>query len=110
MDLKRGAIVLAVFSRPYGKPRPAVVVQTDLTVTSHDLITLCPITSTILDAPLFRPDIDPTPDNGLERPSQVMVDKIGTLPREKIKRVIGRLDHETMLRLSRSMAFWLGLG
>lgn len=107
--MKRGDVVLAAFSGDFGKPRPAVVVQTDLANPTHASVVLCPLTSTLRDAPLFRLAVDPTPDNGLERPSQVMVDKIGTLRRDRVGRVVGRLDDATLLRLNRSLAFWLSL-
>ncbi len=108
--VKRGDIVIAVFSGEYGKPRPAVVVQTDLANPTHSSLMCCPITSHLVDAPLFRLEITPSLENSLEKACQVMVDKITTIRRDKVRRVIGRLDEDTIIRLNRSMAFWLGLG
>jgi len=108
--LKRGDVVLVVAPGSYGKPRPAVIVQTDLANETHPSFVVCPLTSHLRDAPLFRPDVEPDRENGLAKPSQIMVDKIITLPREKMKEVVGRLDEDTMTRLTRSLAFWLGLG
>jgi mRNA interferase MazF len=108
--VKRGNVVIAVFSGDYGKPRPAVVVQTDLVNETHSSMVLCPITSHLENAPLFRLEITPSAMNSLEKPCQVMVDKITTVRKDRVRQVIGRLDEDTMIRVNRSLAFWLGLG
>lgn len=108
--MKRGDIVLVVASGDYGKPRPAILVQTDLANETHPSFVVCPLTSHIRDAPLFRLDVEPDLENGLAKHSQIMVDKITTIPREKVKEVIGQLDDDAMVRLGRSLMFWLGLG
>jgi mRNA interferase MazF len=108
--VKRGDVVIAVFSGDYGKPRPALVVQTDLANPTHSSLVLCPITSHLEDAPLFRLEVTPTPENSLEKPCQIMVDKITTIRKDKVRHVIGRLDEDTMIRVNRSLALWLGLG
>jgi mRNA interferase MazF len=94
----------------YGKPRPAVVVQSDVFNETHPSVTLVPLTSTIVDAPLLRLTIDPGRENGLTRVSQVMVDKVLTLPRGKIGGTIGHLDDDVMVRVTRALAMWLGIG
>ena len=49
--LQRGLIVTIAATRAYsGKPRPAVVVQANRWLQGHPSITLCPLTSTLLDA------------------------------------------------------------
>jgi mRNA interferase MazF len=90
------------------KPRPALVVQADR---FGDLggVTVLPITSTLVDAPLFRVPLQPSLENGLERPSQIMVDKVQTAPGRKIGPVIGRLDDAAMLAVGRAMTVFLGL-
>ena len=108
--VKRGDVVVAVFSGDCGKPRPAVVVQTDLANPTHSSFVCCPITSHLEDAPLFRLEVTPSPENSLEKACQIMVDKITTIRKDKVRRIIGRLDEDTIIRLNRSMAFWLGLG
>jgi mRNA interferase MazF len=67
------------------------------------------LTSTIVDAPLIRLTVDPGRENGLTRVSQVMVDKVLTLPREKIGESVGRLDDDLMIRITRALAMWLGI-
>ncbi len=108
--MKRGDVVTVAVQGDYGKPRPAVVVQSDLFNEAHPSISLLPLTSTIVDAPLIRLTIDPGRSNGLSRVSQVMVDKVLTLPREKIGATIGRLDDDVMIRVTRALAMWLGVG
>jgi len=107
--MKRGDIVLAVASGDYGKPRPAVVVQSDLFNETHASLVVCLMTSDLQDAPLFRITIHPSEKNGLQLPSQIMVDKIMALRRERVRSLIGTLDDETILRLNRSLMLFLGL-
>jgi mRNA interferase MazF len=67
------------------------------------------MTSYIQDAPLFRLDVVPTAENGLKKPSQVMIDKIVAVRREKVRQIVGKLDNGIMIRINRSLVFWLGL-
>jgi mRNA interferase MazF len=107
--VKRGDVVTVAVQGDYGKPRPAVVAQANLFNETHASITILPVTSSIVDAPLFRLTVDPTRQNGLTRVSQVMVDKAITVPREKLGKVIGKLGDDTMIRVSRALAVWLGI-
>jgi mRNA interferase MazF len=107
--LKRGDVVVLALQGDYGKPRPALIVQADLFNAAHPSVTVLPLTSELRDAGLFRIDVASSPANGLRKPSQVMLDKISTIAREKIGGRIGRLDEQTMLRVNRSLMVWLGL-
>ena len=107
--MKRGDIVLAVARRGNGKPRPAVVVQSDLFNSTHASLIVCLLTSEIVETRLFRPTISPSPANGLERVSQMMVDKLLALPRDQIREHIGTLDNETLSLLNRALCLLLGL-
>lgn len=91
----------------YGKPRPAVVVQSDRI--ALDSVLVAQITSTIVDAPLYRLTLEPGAATGLKRASQVMVDKIITMRREKCGQVKGRIDDAALLALDRILAVVLGL-
>ncbi|MFU2207857.1 type II toxin-antitoxin system PemK/MazF family toxin [Solidesulfovibrio sp. C21] len=62
-----------------------------------------------MDAPLFRITVDPTPKNGLETTSQIMVDNISAVKRDRLRDVIGKLDDAIMVRVNRSLALWLGV-
>jgi mRNA interferase MazF len=70
---------------------------------------MCPLTTVRVEAPLFRIAVEPTQGNGLRQSSQVMVDKITTLRRDRLRSTIGRLDQETMRRVDRALAVFLGL-
>ena len=107
--MKRGDIVAVAAPGDYGKPRPAVVVQSDFLNDIHASIILCLLTSEIVEAPLFRVDVAPSSENGLQKPSQIMADKILTVRRERIGKRIGRLEEQVMRELERALAFVLGL-
>jgi mRNA interferase MazF len=107
--MRRGDVVTVAASGDYGKLRPAVIVQTDAFPESHASVVVCQLTSDLADAPDFRVTIDPSPENGLRLPSQVMADKPVTIRRERIGEEIGRLDSRDMARLGAALAFVLGL-
>lgn len=107
--MRRGDVVTVAAAGDYGKPRPAVIVQTDAFPESHASVVVCQLTSELVDAPDFRVIIDPRPDNGLRVASQVMADKPVTIRRERIGQKIGRLGNQDMARLSAALAFVLGL-
>lgn len=105
--MKRGDLVTIAISGDYGKPRPAIVIQSDL-FDAHPSVTILPVTSELRDAPLFRIRLEPTGDNGLRRTSEVMIDKIQTVARAKVGRAFGHLDDEAMLAVNRALAVFLG--
>jgi mRNA interferase MazF len=108
MGMKRGSIVTVAVQGDFGKPRPALVIQSDL-FAQHPSIAVLLITSTLTEAPLVRIDIAPTHQNGLHQTSQIEVDKIITLKREKIGAVLGELEDDKMLAVNRAMVVFLGL-
>ena len=105
--MKRGDLVTIALSGDDGKPRPALVIQSDL-FAAHPSVTILPVTSELPDAPLFRIDVKPTSDNGLRNVSAVMVDKSQTVSRARIGSSIGRLDDDSMLAVTRALAVFLG--
>ncbi len=105
--MKRGDLVTVSLSGDYGKPRPALIIQSDF-FDEHPSVTILPITSEIRDTPLFRITIEPHEVNGLQRPSQVMVDKAHTVSSEKIGKRFGRLNDDQLLSVSRALAVFLG--
>ena len=108
--MKRGDVITVAASGDYGKPRPAVIVQTDALPAEHASVIVCQMTSDIADAPDFRMTIEPTEKNGLRARSQVMVDKPVTIRRERVGRKIGTLDEKDVARLNIALAFVMGLG
>jgi mRNA interferase MazF len=110
VKFKSGDIIVAANPGDYGKQRPCLVLQTEL---FDDLpsVTFCVITSTLRDdRPLIRITLSPTPENGLHHASQIAVDKIMTLPVERIGKKIGTAGEEVMLQVTRALAVFLGLG
>jgi mRNA interferase MazF len=106
--MKRGSIVTIAVQGDFGKPRPALVIQSDL-FAQHPSIAVLLITSTLMQAPLVRIDVEPSQQNGLSLNSQIAVDKIFTVKREKIGAVIGELEDDKMLAVNRAMVVFLGL-
>jgi mRNA interferase MazF len=107
--MRRGDVVTVAAPGDYGKPRPAVVVQSDVFPQTHASVIVCPMTSALADAPDFRVTIEPGPETGLVVRSQVMADKPVTVRRERIGRQVGRLGVEDMARLNAALAFVMGL-
>lgn len=106
--MKRGEIWTVSGGQDYtGKPRPAVILQDDRFPETAS-ITICLLTGRLIDSPLFRLPIDPTDSNGLKKASQVMVDKITTVPKTKLGQRIGSLADEDMVRLNRAVIVFLG--
>ncbi len=91
------------------KPRPALIIQDDLFAASES-ITLLPLTSQLTDAPLLRVTVEPGQLTGLERVSQIMVDKLTTVRRVNLGQRMGRVDAKTMVAVEQSLAIFLGLG
>jgi mRNA interferase MazF len=108
--VKRGAIVVVAARGAYtGKPRPAVVVQSDMFNPTHASVTLCPITSDCVDAPLFRLTLPPGARTGLKDVSQIMLDKIVSVPRAAIGAEIGECSGAEMESVEDGLRRWLGL-
>ncbi|MHB8414214.1 MAG: type II toxin-antitoxin system PemK/MazF family toxin [Acidiferrobacteraceae bacterium] len=107
--MKRGDVVAVAAPGDYGKPRPAVIVQTDALPAEHSSVVICQMTSEIAEAPYFRITLEPTEKNGLRTRSQIMADKPVTIRRERVGRRIGSLDDKDVARLNVALAFVMGL-
>lgn len=107
--MKRGDVVIVAASGDYGKPRPAVIIQTDALPSAHYSVVVCQMTSELADAPDFRVTVEPDGGNGLRSRSQVMADKPVTIRRERVGQRIGRLTPADMARLNVALAFVMGL-
>lgn len=106
--MKRGDLVTIALSGDFGKPRPALVIQSDQ-FAETGTVTVLLISSTLVDAPLIRTTIEPTPTNGLRARSQITVDKAMSVKRDKIGATIGSLDAEAMLAVTRSLAVFFAI-
>ena len=92
----------------FGKPRPALVIQADQ-FDEHATVTVLPVTSTLVAAPLLRIKVQPDAENGLQKPSQVMVDKTVTITRDRVGPTFGRIDGDAMVEVERCLAVFLGI-
>ena len=107
--MTRGEIYTAAARGPYtGKPRPVVILQDDRFDATAS-ITVCPFTTNPVEAPLLRLPIDPYEENGLDQTSQLMVDKVTTVPRSSLGERLGRLRDDELVALNRSLIVFLGL-
>ena len=107
--MKRGDVWTVAGGPDYArKPRPAVIIQDDLFGATGS-ITICPFTTHAVDAPLMRLAIEPSDQNGLRVPSQLMIDKITTVSRTKLETRAGRLSDEDIVRVNRAIVVFLGL-
>ncbi len=107
--MTRGEIYTAAARGAYaGKPRPVVILQDDRFDATAS-VTVCPFTTSPVEAPLLRLPIDPSEDNGLDQRSQLMVDKVTTVPRSGLGERLGKLRDEELVALSRSLLVFLGL-
>jgi mRNA interferase MazF len=105
----RGEIYTAAARGPYtGKPRPVVILQDDRFDATAS-ITICPFTTNSVEAPLIRLPVNPSEENGLDQPSQIMVDKVTTVPRSSLGERLGRLRDDELVALNRSLIVFLGL-
>ncbi len=107
--MRRGEIYTAAARGAYtGKPRPVLIVQDDRFDATAS-ITVCPFTSSTVDAPLLRIRIEPSHENGLDRSSSLMIDKITTLPKASLSERLGCIHDDQLLQLNRSLMVFLGL-
>lgn len=106
--MRRGEFVTIAMQGDFGKPRPALVIQSEQ-FDQHATVTVLPVTGTLVDAPLLRITVEPTPENGLQKPSQVMVDKAMTVKRDKVGPAFGSIGADTMVQIDRCLAVFLGI-
>jgi mRNA interferase MazF len=106
--VKRGDLVTVALAGDYGKPRPALVIQSDF-LAETDSVLVCLLTTVVRAAPLYRLSLAAGESIGLREPSQVMVDKIMAVRRDRCGAPIGRADDAALLALGRLLAFVVGI-
>jgi mRNA interferase MazF len=106
--VNRGDIVIVAYGE-LGRPRPVVIVQSNALGDDTMTIVACPITSELTERLPIRPIIDPDESNGLKVRSQIMTDRILAVPRERVRQVVGQIDHQSTDRLERALLLVLGL-
>lgn len=106
--MRRGDFVTIAMQGDFGKPRPALVIQADQ-FDEHDTVTVLPVTSALVAAPLLRITVQPDAGNGLQKPSQVMVDKAMTVKRNKLGPSFGHIDVDALVAVERCLVVFLGI-
>jgi mRNA interferase MazF len=106
--VRRGDLVTIAVGIDYGKPRPALIIQSDV-FDALRAVTVLRLSSELHDWPTFRVTVLPSAENGLRQASQVMIDRAVSLPREKVGGVFGRVDEATMRVVSRTLAAFFEL-
>jgi mRNA interferase MazF len=106
--MRRGDFVTIAMQGDLGKPRPALMIQADQ-FNEHATVTVLPVTSTLVAAPLLRITVYPNAENGLQKPLQVMVDKAMTVKRDKVGPAFGRIDADALVEVERCLAVFLGI-
>lgn len=106
--MRRGDLVTVALQGDHGKPRPVLVIQSGR-FPDTATVTVLLVTSQLVEAPLIRLTVAPSPTNGLQAPSQVMVDKAMTVRADKLGPVFGRLEDVELVGVTRALALFLGL-
>ncbi len=107
--MKRGDLVTVALQGDFGKPRPAVVIQSDR-LPPTETVLVCLTTSSLQDeAPYRRQRVEPSPSNGLRLVTEIMVDKVIAVKRDKCGRKIGELDPTSLEELTRKLGLLIGL-
>ncbi|WP_043567679.1 type II toxin-antitoxin system PemK/MazF family toxin [Acaricomes phytoseiuli] len=104
----RGEIWTVAGSGYVSKPRPALVIQDDR-FNAIDSVTVVPLTSTLNDAPLLRIPIEPSQRTGLTQTSQLMIDKMTTVPRVNVRHRIGHLTAAEIVQVERALLVFIGI-
>jgi mRNA interferase MazF len=68
-----------------------------------DLVTVLLITSSRVDAPMLRVTVELGRTSGLERTTQVMIDRSMTVRRNKLGQVVGSLESDVMVEVERRL-------
>jgi mRNA interferase MazF len=104
----RGDLVTVAMQGDFGKPRPALVIQSDLFIESAQTVTVLLLTSKILSTPIFRITVTPDEENGLRTACQIQIDKIVTVRKEKLGPIFGKINNSLLIIVNRYLAIFLG--
>ena len=107
--MKRGDLVTVALQGEHVKPRPALVIQSDLFANLTSTVTIALLTSAELDIPILRVPIEPSETNGLRTRSFVMIDQTFSASTRRFGDVFGHLDDADMLSVNRGFAVFLGI-
>lgn len=109
-ELRRGSIALFSERGEFtSKLRPGLIVQRETTLAESPSITLCGITTFIMPTNASRIMLAPDPSNGLDELSFVMIDKIISIGRKRIRAIVGQLDADSLAAVDTALRRWLDL-
>ena len=113
MSPRRGDIVL-VRSRRHeahqATARPALVVQGEaIDAEAYDSVVVCLITSSSTRGGVCRVELAASSATGLDRPSEIMVEKVAAIPRAQVGDMIGQADEVALRQVDRALLLLLDL-
>ena len=106
--MTRGALVPVALAGDFGKPRPALVIQSDV-FPDTATVTLLMLTSEFVEMSLLRVTVERSPQSGLRRRSQIQIDKAMTAFRSKTFEPFGALEFALLLEAERRLALFFGI-
>lgn len=109
MELKRGDLVIVSAPGSHGKPRLSVVLQSNAFSSVDSLTVLLMTTELRPDIPLLRHRVIPSETNGLVSLTDIMIDKLFTIPRKRMGQRIGHLSSSEMAEVTAAVAVFLGM-
>lgn len=107
--MRRGDIIIVAGGVYASRPRLALIVQDDK-FDATDSLTVCPFTSTEVDAPLLRVSVTADEESGLGQDCFLMIDKMTTVRRSNAGAVVGRLAATKLVEFERRLLVSLGFG
>lgn len=107
MNIEKGDIIICALPGDYGKPRPAVVIQSEKSNKNRSSVLICPLTTHLTNDLEVRMLLTPTKLNGLLSESQIMIDKCGAIKKEKIQKKIGKLSAIKIEELTKAFIAFL---
>ena len=106
--MRRGDLTNVALPGDFGKPRHALVIQSNL-FADHPSVTVLPLSGDLRETPIFRVRLFPDETNGLRATSDVMIDKTHTVARDKLRGKLGAIANEQLIEIERVVAVWLGI-
>lgn len=106
--MRRGDFVTIALQGDFGKARASLVIQSDR-FDEHATATVLLVSASVVEAPLFRVTVVPDDGSGLRELSQIMVDKVMTVKRDKLGPSLGAASDAVMLEVERCLAVFLGV-
>ncbi|MBC7506079.1 MAG: type II toxin-antitoxin system PemK/MazF family toxin [Sandarakinorhabdus sp.] len=92
-----------------GKPRPGLIVQSDLFNEFHPSVTVCPLSSHMTGDSLYRVRIFPDADNALKFESEIEIDKVQAIWLQRLGKPIGRASNDVMIEVDAALRRWFDI-